>query len=49
MKLVEQHIIKKGNPLYDAFDSLTHLSKNLFNAGLYVVRQNFFECQKNPS
>ena len=49
MKLVEQHIIKKGNPLYDAFDSLTHLSKNLFNAGLYAVRQNFFECQKNPS
>ena len=49
MKLVEQHIIKKDNPLYDAFDSLTHLSKNLFNTGLYAVRQNFFECQKNPS
>lgn len=41
--LVERHHIKQSNPLYDEIDYLGFLSKNLYNATLYQVRQHFFE------
>lgn len=46
MILVEQHIIKKSDKRYEELDKLCFLSKNLYNAGLYAVRQYFFEYKK---
>ena len=46
MILVERHIIKKSNPLYDELDNLCFLSKNLYNSALYEIRQYFFEHKK---
>lgn len=46
MILVEQHIIKKSDKRYEELDKLCFLSKNLYNAGLYAVRQHFFEHKK---
>lgn len=43
MRLVEQHIVKKGHRFYGECDRICFLSKNLYNYGLYVVRQHFFE------
>ena len=46
MILVERHIIKKSNSLYKELDMLCLLSKNLYNAALYTVRQFYFENKK---
>lgn len=46
MNLVEQHIIKKSNPLYKELDSMCLLSKNLYNQVLYRVRQYYFDNKK---
>lgn len=46
MRLVEKHIIKKSNPLWKELDKLCFLSKNLYNASLYQIRQHFFETGK---
>ena len=43
MQLVEKHIINNGNRDYAELDNLCFLSKNLYNATLYAVRQHFFE------
>ena len=43
MILVEQHIIKKSNRLFEQLDRLCFLSKNLYNATLYKIRQHHFE------
>lgn len=43
MLLTERHIIKKSDPQFTEADKLCFLSKNLYNAGLYQVRQHFFE------
>jgi putative transposase len=42
MELVEQHIVKKSNPLWKDIDLLCFKSKNLYNSGLYTVRQELF-------
>lgn len=42
MKLVEQTIIKTNNKLYSILDNLCFLSKNLYNASLYTIRQYYF-------
>jgi IS605 OrfB family transposase len=42
MQLVEKHIISKGHPLFTEIDEKAFLSKNLYNAGLYAIRQHFF-------
>ena len=39
MKLIEKHIIKPSNYNYKEIDQLCFLSKNLFNAVNYIVRQ----------
>ena len=46
MQLVEQHIIKKSDPLYKELDKMCFLSKNLYNQSLYRVRQYYFENKK---
>lgn len=46
MRLVEQHIIKSNNKHYRDLKYLCRLSKNLYNATLYAVRQYYFENNK---
>ena len=46
MRLVEQHIIKSNNKHYKDLKRLCRLSKNLYNATLYAIRQHFFETNK---
>jgi len=46
MKLIEKHVINKNHPAYKEVDELCFLSKNLFNAVNYVVRQEFIHHQK---
>lgn len=46
MTLVEQHIIKKSDSRFKELDNLLFLSKNLYNAGLYITRQYYFEHKK---
>jgi putative transposase len=41
MKLIEKHIINKSHYAYKDIDKLCFLSKNLFNAVNYIVRQEF--------
>lgn len=48
MQLTERHLIKSGHKLYDLFDDLTSKAKNLYNVGLYLYRQSYFEYQRNP-
>lgn len=46
MYLVEQHIIAQGDKRYKMLDHICFLSKNLYNAGLYVVKQEFLSTGK---
>jgi putative transposase len=41
MQLVEQHIIDKVNPYWSAIDTACFLSKNLYNAANYILRQEY--------
>ena len=41
MQLVEQHIIAKNDPRFEPIDCAAFLSKNLYNAANYAVRQTF--------
>lgn len=42
---VEQHIIKKRHKYYEEIDKLCFLSKNLYNATLYIIRQEYFKTK----
>jgi len=44
--LVQQHIYKPSHKDYKTLDNICFLSKNLYNATLYAVRQYFFENKK---
>lgn len=46
MRLVEQHIIKQSDSRYKELVELAVLSKNLYNAALYAVRQHYFANQE---
>ena len=48
MQLVERHLIKPGHELYGVLDGLTFKAKNLYNHGLYLYRQSYFEYKKSP-
>lgn len=48
MQLVERHLVKPNHELYRTLDDLTFKAKNLYNHGLYLYRQSYFEHQKNP-
>src|SRR6266576_3243577 len=41
MKLVEQHIITKGDPGYEAVDAAAFAAKNLYNQATYQIRQAY--------
>ncbi len=41
MQLVEQHVIRNGDPRYEIIDKAAFASKNLYNAANYLVRQSF--------
>lgn len=43
MQLVERHIIKPNHDLFKECDELAFKAKNLYNQGLYRVRQHFFK------
>ena len=47
MRQVERHWIKEGHSLYPICDDLTFKAKNLYNAGLYQIRQSIFERNKS--
>lgn len=49
MILTEQHIIKPAHKFYKEIDNLCFLSKNLYNTGLYEIRQHFFKSQYDNS
>lgn len=44
--LVERHVYKDTNKNYSELDNLCWLSKNLYNATLYSVRQHYFETNE---
>lgn len=46
MKLVERHAIGKEHRLYKEIDNLAFLSKNLYNAANYLIRQEFINNHK---
>lgn len=46
MILVEKHIIKQSHSFFNECDDLSFKSKNLYNQGLYNVRQYYFENKK---
>ena len=46
MLLTQTVRLKLNNSEKDILTNLCHLSKNLFNVGLYTVRQYFFQEQK---
>ena len=49
MLLVEQIQVKRNNPIYAELDHACFLSKNLYNAALYSIRQHFFKTKKYKS
>ena len=49
MQKVEQHIISQNDPRWSVIDAACFLSKNLYNATLYELRQHFFATGKSKS
>lgn len=49
MQLTEQHLITQNDPRWVVLDNACFLSKNLYNAGLYEMRQHFFATGKSYS
>ena len=47
MQLTERHLIKPSHKLYQTLDDLTFKAKNLYNHGLYLYRQSYFEYKKD--
>lgn len=48
MQLTERHLVKPNHELYRTLDDLMFKAKNLYNHGLYLYRQSYFEHKKNP-
>lgn len=46
MYLVEQHIISVNDKRYKDLDRICFLSKNLYNAALYEIKQEFLRTGK---
>lgn len=43
---VEKHIIKKSSKFYKTIDELCWKSKNMYNYGNYIIRQEFVKTSK---
>lgn len=41
IQLVEQHIITRSDPRWQAIDAAAFVSKNIYNAALYKIRQSY--------
>ena len=48
MQQVQKHLIKANNRNYQEIDVTCFASKNLYNCGVYLCRQAFFEGKKVP-
>jgi putative transposase len=46
MQLVEQHIIDRSDPRWSKIDAASFLSKNLYNAANYLLRQEYIFNQR---
>ena len=46
MILAEKHVVNKNNPMYKELDDLCFKSKNLYNATLYRIRQEYINNGK---
>ncbi len=46
MQLVEKHVIRRIDARFELIDRAAFASKNLYNAALYEIRQNFIFCGK---
>ena len=49
MRLVQKHIIKQNNEYYKDLMQMMYLSKNLYNAALYNVRQYYFKAKDDTT
>ena len=49
MRLVQKHIIKSNHEFYKDLMWMFHLSKNLYNAALYNVRQYYFKVKDDTT
>ena len=49
MRLVQKHIIKSNHEFYKDLMQMLHLSKNLYNAALYNVRQYYFKVKDDTT
>ena len=49
MQLIEKQIITRNDRRYKELLGLCHLSKNLYNTVLYVIRQHFFETKNDDT
>ena len=49
MRLVYKHIIKSNHEFYKDLMEMMHLSKNLYNAALYNVRQYYFKVKDDTT
>ena len=47
MQLVERHFFKEGSKEYRIFDELCFKTKNLYNATLYKIRQEYIKSKSN--
>lgn len=47
--LVQQQQINQHHPYFNEIRNLCHLSKNLYNATLYEIRQHYFKTKKHLS
>ena len=43
--LIESHTIKPTNPHYKELDNICFLSKNLYNAANYIIKQHYLETK----
>ena len=46
---VEQHRIKKNHKFFHIIDDLCWKSKNMYNYGNYIVRQEFIDTSKEKA
>lgn len=49
MQLVERHMVNKNNQFYKELDSVSFMSKNLYNKVNYLIRQDYFQKLKDNS
>ena len=46
MTLTERHVVNRTNPMFKELDDLCFKSKNLYNATLYRIRQEYINNGK---